>query len=187
MVLIATGEAGNRNDAAAAHLQLDADRRAARDDARAAGLRASKARHVLGARLAPQAAHDASGHALRAPRPLLGRRAALDLGRRHGGPRRRGARTWAVLAERRRAPLRHPQRIGRHVAARCEAASGLQISRAADRSLADASVGTVLDALHRADRERDTLVVATADHGASFLGKGHACAWSRLDAGTSGL
>ena len=38
----------------------------------------------------------------------------------------------------------------------------------------DASVGTVLDTLRHEGLERETLVVATADHGASFLGKGHA-------------
>ena len=38
----------------------------------------------------------------------------------------------------------------------------------------DASVGTVLDTLRHEGLERETLVVETADHGASFLGKGHA-------------
>ena len=37
----------------------------------------------------------------------------------------------------------------------------------------DTSVGTVLDTLRSELLERDTLVIATADHGASFLGKGH--------------
>ena len=52
----------------------------------------------------------------------------------------------------------------------------LRLARAFMSGLAwlDESVGDVLNTLKSAALRRDTLVIATADHGASFLGKGHA-------------